>query len=163
MTIADNFSNSNPNVIARLEELANQPIPTHVVDLTDYQATDRLFQETQPDAVIHFAGLKAVGESVEQPTRYYRNNLDSALAVVHAMLRHNVTNIVFSSSATVYGPRAPVPYQEDCRPLEATNPYGQTKVMIERILTDTAAANPGWNTWSSSGAQSPDLANGALP
>ena len=99
-----------------------------------------------------------MGESTEQPTRYYRNNLDSALAVVEAMQAHNVKNIVFSSSATVYGPRAPVPYQEDYQPLEATNPYGETKIMIERILTDTAAANPGWNTWSSSGAQSPDLA-----
>jgi len=145
VTIVDSYINSSPKSVARLEELSGQHIPVIELDLTDYAGTDKLFADNQFDAVIHFAGLKAVGESVEKPLLYYRNNLDSALSVIAAMQNHGVNKLVFSSSATVYGEKAPSPYREDGDTvLEATNPYGQTKVMIERILEDTAAANPGW-------------------
>ena len=145
VVIADSFVNSSPKVINRLEKLAGRQIPVMEIDLTDYTLTDQMFQVLKPDAVIHFAGLKAVGESVEKPVLYYRNNLDSALSVITAMQNHGTKNFVFSSSATVYGEKAPVPYREDGDTvLEATNPYGQTKVIIERILEDTAKANPGW-------------------
>lgn len=145
VVIADSFANSSPKVISRLEKLAGKSIPVKEIDLTDYQLTDQLFQEVMPDALVHFAGLKAVGESVEKPLLYYRNNLDSALSVINAMQNHGVKKLVFSSSATVYGEKAPVPYREDGDTvLEATNPYGQTKVIIERILADAAKANPGW-------------------
>jgi UDP-glucose 4-epimerase len=142
--IADNFSNSKPSVLPRIEELAGRSITLHEVDLTDTAATDGLFAAGEFDAVIHFAGFKAVGESVAKPALYYRNNIDSTLSVLDAMVRHGVSRFVFSSSATVYGEKAPVPYREDWEFLEATNPYGQTKVMIERILTDVAAVNEGW-------------------
>lgn len=145
VVIADSFMNSSPSVIPRLEKLSGKSIPVVNIDLANYVLTDQLFANDHFDAVIHFAGLKAVGESVEQPVKYYRNNLDSALSVISAMENHGVKKLVFSSSATVYGEKAPVPYREDGDTvLEATNPYGQTKVIIERILQDAAAANPGW-------------------
>ena len=147
--IADNFSNSKPTVLPRLEELAGKRLEFRKVDFTVQAQVDALFAEALEaanpiDAVIHFAGYKAVGESVAKPTMYYRNNLDSTLCLLDAMLSHGVSRFVFSSSATVYGERAPVPYREDWEFLESTNPYGQTKVMIERILTDVANVNPGW-------------------
>jgi UDP-glucose 4-epimerase len=144
VVVVDNYSNSKPTVLPRLERLAGRDIPLHEVDLTDAAATDALFAAEPVDAVIHFAGFKAVGESVAKPAAYYRNNIDSTLSVVEAMLRHGVTRFVFSSSATVYGEKAPVPYSETWEFLESTNPYGQTKVMIERILSDVAAVNDGW-------------------
>ena len=144
IVIADSLVNSSAEAVRRLETLSGQSIPFYELDLTDYAATELLFREQRFNAVVHFAGLKAVGESVAEPLRYYRNNIDATLSVLAAMQRHDVHNFVFSSSATVYGDRAPVPYQEDWPHLEATNPYGQTKVMIERILTDVAAINPGW-------------------
>jgi UDP-glucose 4-epimerase len=142
--IVDSFVNAKPTVPARLEELAGRPIPVHRVDLTDAAATERLFAEQTFDAVIHFAALKAVGESVAKPLEYYRNNLDSTMSVLEAMRAHDVRRFVFSSSATVYGDRAPAPYAEDHEPLESASPYGQTKVMLERVLTDVAAAQGGW-------------------
>jgi len=145
VTIVDSFANSSPKVIARLEKLANKTIKVHQFDLSDYDRTLELFQSEPFDAVIHFAGLKAVGESVAKPDLYYRNNIDSTLAVINAMLKTGVKNIIFSSSATVYGEHTPIPFKEDTEyHLEAINPYGQTKVMIERILSDVAKANPGW-------------------
>jgi len=145
VVIADSFVNSKPSVIHRLEQLSGQKLDLEVIDLCDVERTRELFAKqaengTPFDAVIHFAGLKAVGESVEKPLLYYRNNIDSTLSVLAAMQEFNVGKFVFSSSATVYGERAPVPYREDWEFLEATNPYGQTKVIIERILTDVAAA-----------------------
>ncbi|MDR2723158.1 MAG: UDP-glucose 4-epimerase GalE [Cellulomonadaceae bacterium] len=140
VVIADSFINSKRTVLPRLEAIAGRSIPLHDIDLTDAAATDRLFADGNFDAVIHFAGLKAVGESVQKPIEYYRNNIDSTLSVVEAMKKHGVGKFVFSSSATVYGEKAPVPYREDFEYLQSSNPYGQTKVMIERILTDTAAA-----------------------
>jgi len=145
VVIVDSFINSSRSSIARVEALAGTKIPVIDLDLADYEATDKLFAANKYDAVIHFAGLKAVGESVAKPVLYYRNNLDSALSVISAMEKHGVKKLVFSSSATVYGEKAPVPYQETTDTvLEATNPYGQTKVMIERIAADAANANPGW-------------------
>ncbi|MDR2702917.1 MAG: UDP-glucose 4-epimerase GalE [Cellulomonadaceae bacterium] len=145
ITIVDSFVNSSPAVLARLAELSGCEIKFHEFDLTDYQKTLELFQAEPFDAVIHFAGLKAVGESVEKPDLYYHNNIASALSVINAMLKTGVNKLVFSSSATVYGEHTPVPYKEDSGyHLEATNPYGQTKVIIERILNDAANANPGW-------------------
>ncbi|GAB2461826.1 UDP-glucose 4-epimerase GalE [Xylanimonas ulmi] len=144
VVVVDSFANAKPAVVGRLEELSGLPIPVHRFDLTDAERTDALFEAEHFDAVIHFAGLKAVGESVAKPALYYRNNVDSTLSLVEAMARHDVRRFVFSSSATVYGEKAPVPYREDWEYLESTNPYGQTKVMIERILTDVAAVNPAW-------------------
>lgn len=141
VVVVDNFSNAKPSVMARLEALAGQPIEVHGFDLTDRDKTEHLFATEQFDAVIHFAGFKAVGESVQKPLEYYENNLDSTFSLVRAMQRHGVKKLVFSSSATVYGEDAPVPMKEDF-PTSATNPYGWTKVMIEQILRDVAVADP---------------------
>jgi UDP-glucose 4-epimerase len=139
--IVDDFSHSKHAVIPRLEALAGRPIEVAEVDLTDREATEALVAAGSFDAVIHFAGLKAVGESVEQPLEYYRVNLGSTLSLLSAMSRHGVHVIVFSSSATVYGEHAPVPMKEDL-PTSATSPYGWTKVMQEQILRDAAVADP---------------------
>lgn len=143
VVVVDDFSNSKPTVFNRLESLSGKHIPMHSINLTDRDKTDQIFSETEVDAVIHFAGLKAVGESVEKPLEYYENNLDSTFSLVRAMRRHGVRNLVFSSSATVYGPSAPLPYSEEWWPLEATNPYGWTKVMNEQVLRDVAPTMPG--------------------
>lgn len=143
VVIADDFSNAKPSVIARLESLARQRIDVHRIDLTDHAATASLFAAEQFEAVIHFAGFKAVGESVAQPLSYYRNNLDSTLSVLEAMNAHGVRTFVFSSSATVYGDN-PVRERTEDMPTTATSPYGWTKVMIEQILADVAAADPSW-------------------
>lgn len=142
--IADDFANSSPAVLPRLEQICGRSVPFHEIDLTDKAATSALVAQAEPDAVIHFAGYKAVGESVEKPLRYYANNLDSTFSLLEAMTEHGVKNLVFSSSATVYGPDAPLPYHEDYAPLRATNPYGWTKAMIEQVITDVAAATPGF-------------------
>ena len=141
--IVDNFSNAKPAVIHRLESITGVKLPVHAFDLRDADRTDHLFAHEQIDAVIHFAGLKAVGESMEQPLAYYENNLGSTFSLVRAMARHDITKLVFSSSATVYGHNAPVPMKEDF-PTSATNPYGWTKVMVEQILRDVAVAQPSW-------------------
>ena len=141
--IVDNFSNAKPTVINRLESITGERLPVHEFDLRDADRTEHLFAQEQIDAVIHFAGYKAVGESVEKPLEYYDNNLGSTFALIRAMARHTVTKLVFSSSATVYGESAPVPMKEDF-PTSATNPYGWTKVMIEQILRDVAVAQPSW-------------------
>jgi len=141
--IVDNFANSKPTVINRLEKITGEHLLVHAFDLRDADKTEDLFARERIDAVIHFAGHKAVGESVQKPLEYYENNLDSTLVLAGAMARHAVTKLVFSSSATVYGANAPVPMTEDL-PTSATNPYGWTKVMIEQILRDVAAAQPEW-------------------
>ncbi|GAA1985676.1 UDP-glucose 4-epimerase GalE [Isoptericola halotolerans] len=143
VVVVDDFSNAKPTVIGRLESLSGTHVPVHAIDLTDAEKTELLFAHESFDAVIHFAGLKAVGESVAKPLEYYRNNLDSTLSLLEAMRRHDVPRLVFSSSATVYGEHAPVPYQEDYEHLSSSSPYGQTKVMIERIMSDVAAATDG--------------------
>ena len=140
VVIVDNFSNSRPMVIARLESLTGTHIPVHSFDLCDHDKTERLFAAEGFDAVIHFAGFKAVGESVEKPLDYYENNLVSTFSLVRAMQRHDVDKLVFSSSATVYGTDQAGATED--RATFATNPYGWTKVMQEQILTDVAAASP---------------------
>ena len=141
--VVDDFSNASPAVVPRLEELAGRPIPVHRFSLVDRAATQGLFDAERIDAAIHFAGFKAVGESVAKPLDYYRNNIESTVSLVEAMAAHDVRTLVFSSSATVYGAQAQPPFAEDL-PTSATNPYGWTKVMIEQILRDVAAADPRW-------------------
>ncbi|APZ35044.1 UDP-glucose 4-epimerase GalE [Microbacterium aurum] len=143
--IVDSFINSSPVVIDRIEQITGRRPSLHAIDLTDRGDTDRAVSEAAPDAVIHFAGLKAVGESVSEPLRYYRNNIVSTLNLVDAMESAGVRRLVFSSSATVYGDRRVPPFREDADLLEATNPYGQTKVMIERILSDLSRAAANWD------------------
>ncbi len=140
--IVDNFANSKPTVVNRLESLTGAHLPVHSFDLRDVDKTEHLFAHEPVDAVIHFAGLKAVGESVQLPLEYYENNLESTFSLVRAMRRHGVDKLVFSSSATVYGENEP-PFTEDLA-TSATSPYGWTKVMIEQILRDVAAADPSW-------------------
>jgi len=142
VTVVDNLSNSSEEVIRRVEKITGTPIPLHAFDVQDTEKLDALFSQNSFDAVIHFAGLKAVGESVEQPLLYYRTNIDASLALLEVMEKHGVRKLVFSSSATVYG-SAPIPYTEDYPAGQGiTNPYGQTKYMIEQIMRDTAAARP---------------------
>lgn len=140
--IVDNFANSKPAVVNRLEALTGQHLPVHAFDLCDHDKTEHLFATEPIDAVIHFAGLKAVGESVEQPLEYYENNLGSTFSLVRAMRRHHVSKLVFSSSATVYGLHQEAATED--QPTSATNPYGWTKVMQEQVLRDVAAADPSW-------------------
>ncbi|MDI9259169.1 UDP-glucose 4-epimerase GalE [Alicyclobacillus sendaiensis] len=135
----DNFANSKPEALRRVAEITGTSFPVHSVDMLDAKALDDVFRTYEFQAVIHFAGLKAVGESVAQPLRYYRNNLGSTLNLLESMLRHGVKKIVFSSSATVYGASNEMPLKEDM-PIAPVNPYGQTKAMIEQILRDVAAA-----------------------
>ncbi len=139
--IADNFINSKPESIRRLHELTDKAFDFEECELTDAAACDRLFSKRRIDGVIHFAGLKAVGESVEKPYEYYRNNLVSTLNLLGSMKKYDVTRFVFSSSATVYGDPVSVPIREDFA-LSVTNPYGRTKLMIEDMLRDIAKAEP---------------------
>ena len=141
VVIADNFVNSKPAALDRLRTLANRAFDFEEVDLTNASATEALFTKYQIDAVIHFAGLKAVGESVQLPLEYYRNNLTSTFNLLISMQKHGVEKFVFSSSATVYGDPVSVPIREDFA-LSATNPYGRTKLMIEDMLRDVSIAQP---------------------
>ena len=141
---ADNLSNSKMEAITRAEELTGRDIRFYLADMCDRDAVHKIFGNESIDGVIHFAGYKAVGESVSKPLAYYENNLISALVVLDEMQRAGVRNFVFSSSATVYGDPHTVPIQEDF-PLSASNPYGQTKLMIETILRDACRANPQLN------------------
>ena len=143
VVVVDSFANAKPTVVGRLEALIGRPLDVRSFDLTDHDKTEHLFAHEPFDAVIHFAGFKAVGESVAKPLEYYENNLGSTFSLVRAMRRHGVRMLVFSSSATVYGKDAPVPMHEDF-PTSATNPYGWTKVMQEQVLRDVAAADPTW-------------------
>ncbi len=142
--VLDSFANSSPEAVRRVERLAGATVPVHEVDLRDEAAVTAVFDGAGFDSVIHFAGLKAVGESVEIPLDYYGNNLEGTLALLRAMKAGGCRQLVFSSSATVYGDHAPVPYVESYEPLAAASPYGRTKVMIEHILEDLAAADPAW-------------------
>lgn len=139
--IADNFSNSCPEAVARVEEITGRKIPLYEADVCDKTAVEKIFSKNKIDAVIHFAGLKAVGESCEKPIEYYRNNIDSTLTLLESMKKHGVNNFIFSSSATVYGTPETVPLVETMPTGSPTNPYGWTKLMMEQILTDTANAN----------------------
>ena len=143
--IADNYVNSSPKVLDRIRTITGKEFRAYEVDLCDKEALRRVFVENPGiDSAIHFAGLKAVGESVLQPERYYRNNLLSTLNLVSLMSEYGAKRIVFSSSATVYGKPKSVPIREDF-PLSTTNPYGETKLMIERILKDVWVADSDWS------------------
>lgn len=143
VVVVDNLSNSSVESLRRVEEITGQSIPFHKFDLRDHQRLSELFKSEKIDAVIHFAGLKAVGESVEKALLYYKNNLESTLVLLDVMQEFDVKKLVFSSSATVYGDPAKLPVTEDM-PLSATNPYGQTKLMIEQMLRDISATNQDW-------------------
>jgi UDP-glucose 4-epimerase len=146
VTVVDNLSNSSRESLNRVEELTGKKISFFEVDLLDRAGLDGVFSESQEkiDAVIHFAGKKAVGESVEKPLLYYHNNITGTLVLCEVMAAHGVKNIIFSSSATVYGDPATVPITEDF-PLSCTNPYGRTKLMVEEILGDIYTADKDWN------------------
>lgn len=142
--IVDNLSNSSTKVLSRIETITGT-CPTFIeADICDAQAMDTLFTEHSIDAVIHFAGLKAVGESNEIPLSYYHNNVSGSIVLFQVMAKHNVKRLVFSSSATVYGENNVSPLDESM-PISATNPYGQTKLMIEHILMDLAQSDPSWS------------------
>ena len=145
VVIADNFVNSKPVVLDRIRQISGKDFKFYNVDLCDKTALEVVFASEKIDSAIHFAGLKAVGESVSIPLRYYQNNLISTLNLCELMAKYNCKNIVFSSSATVYGKPASVPIKEDF-PNSATNPYGETKLMIEHILKDLYRADSEWNT-----------------
>ena len=144
LVVVDNLSNSKEEAIRRVRELAPGTLEFHPVDLLDRAALDAVFARAPVDAVIHFAGLKAVGESVEIPLRYYHNNLTGTLILCEVMAQHGVKRLVFSSSATVYGDPARVPITEEF-PVSATNPYGRSKLMIEEILRDLHLSDPSWS------------------
>lgn len=143
VVIVDNLVNSKANVLDSLEQITAKRPLFYYGDLRDGALLEQIFQKHEIDAVIHFAGLKAVGESVQKPLEYYDNNLGGTLALLECMKKHGCKRIVFSSSATVYGMYNAVPFREDM-PTSATNPYGQTKVMIEQMLRDLFAADAGW-------------------
>lgn len=144
--IADNFCNSNPTVIEKIKELSGKEkeIVCYEVDVRDFDKMDEIFKNHKIDSIIHFAGLKAVGESVEKPIEYYNNNLISTLTLFDLMKKYDVKNFVFSSSATVYGDPHKCPILEDF-PLSVTNPYGRTKLMIEEMLKDIAKVDDSMN------------------
>ena len=143
VTVVDNLDNSSEESLARVKKLTEKDVTFHKVDLLDRESLDQVFAQKPVDAVIHFAGLKAVGESVSIPLHYYHNNITGTLILLEVMKQHNCFNIVFSSSATVYGDPHAVPITEDF-PLQATNPYGRTKLFIEEILRDLCTSDEQW-------------------
>ena len=141
--VVDNLSNSSPEALKRVEKITGAKIPFHKLDLRNEEELEKVFAEHKFDAIIHFAGLKAVGESVKKPLEYYSNNIDSTLSTLKLALQYKVPKFIFSSSATVYGTPEELPLKETSRTgVGITNPYGQTKYMIEQILQDVVAANP---------------------
>jgi len=140
--LVDDLSNAKADVIDRIETITGKRPVLYVTDCKNTQDLRKIFSENRIDAVIHFAAFKAVGESVKKPLMYYRNNLDSAMALLEVMEEFDCKKFVFSSSATVYGPNNPYPYKEEMKAIESSSPYGWTKVMIERILTDYCTAHP---------------------
>lgn len=144
VVVVDNLCNSNIEAIKRVEKITNRRIKFYENDLLDRKMVEKIFQEEKISYVIHFAGLKAVGESVNLPLEYYWNNITGTLVLLNAMKQNHVKKIIFSSSATVYGNPDTVPIREDF-PLTVTNPYGRTKLMLEEILTDLHTADPEWS------------------
>lgn len=144
VVVVDDFSNSHPTVLDRIKELTGKTFPFYELNLLDKAPLKEVFEENEIEAVIHFAGFKAVGESVAKPLKYYHNNITGTLILLEVMQEFDVKNIVFSSSATVYGMDNQAPFTEDL-PTSATNPYGKTKVFIEHILSDVAAADEEWS------------------
>lgn len=145
VVIADNLSNSSERSIENIKKITGEDIPFYKTDVCDALELEKVFESHDIDAVIHFAGLKAVGESVSNPLKYYRNNIDSTLSLCEVMSKHGVKKLVFSSSATVYGDSTDLPLKESSRVgVGITNPYGQTKYMIEQILKDLVVSDPAW-------------------
>lgn len=142
--IVDDLSNSSIKVLDNLNKIVQKNIPFYEGDIKDYNFVDNIFIENKIDAVIHFAGYKAVGESVDMPLKYYRNNIDTTLTLLEVMASHQIYNFIFSSSATVYGKQDEFPIKENAS-LSTTNPYGTTKLFIERILNDLYISNNNWN------------------
>ena len=145
VVVVDNLYNSSEKALERVEEITGKKLKFYQADLLDREAVKRIFDQESIQAVIHFAGLKAVGESVQKPLEYYHNNITGTLILCDEMRNHGVKNIVLSSSATVYGDPAQIPITEKCPKGEITNPYGRTKGMLEQILTDFHTADPEWN------------------
>ena len=145
VVVVDNLSNSSRKSLERVEMITGKAVPFYQVDILDRENLNRVFEKEKIDTCIHFAGLKAVGESVRKPWEYYENNIGGTLTLVDVMRQHGVKNIIFSSSATVYGDPETVPITEDCPKGKCTNPYGWTKSMLEQILTDIQKADPEWN------------------
>ncbi len=142
--IADNLCNSKAETVDKIKQITNREVTFYQIDVTEAEAVERIFSKHKLDGVIHFAGLKAVGESVEKPLAYYYNNLVSTMVVAQACQKYGVTKFIFSSSATVYGENK-VPFEENMPLLPTTNPYGETKAVSERILSDIAKADPGFS------------------
>lgn len=146
IVVVDNFSNSKPEALSRIKKITGKDFKFYEADLLDIDKMNAIFDENGDiEAVIHFAGFKAVGESVRKPVEYYHNNITGTLMLIEAMRSHNVKKIVFSSSATVYGVNNPVPYVETMPTNASTNPYGYTKVMIEQILKDVCVSDSEWS------------------
>ncbi len=145
VVVLDNLSNSSVKSLERVEKITGKKVPFYEADILDRDALNDIFDKESIDAVIHFAGLKAVGESVAKPWEYYTNNIAGTLILVDVMRQHGVKNMIFSSSATIYGDPAFVPITEECPKGICTNPYGWTKSMLEQILSDMQKADPEWN------------------
>lgn len=145
VVVVDNLYNSSEKSLERVKEITGKDLTFYQADILDKDALDKIFGQEKVDCVIHFAGLKAVGESVQKPLEYYKNNITGTLILCEVMREHNVKNIIFSSSATVYGDPAFIPITEECPKGTPTNPYGWTKSMIEQILTDFHTADSEWN------------------
>jgi len=145
VVVCDNLCNSSKKSLERVEEITGKCVKFYLADILDAAALTKIFEENQIESVIHFAGLKAVGESVAKPLAYYHNNITGTLVLVDVMRKFGVKNIIFSSSATVYGDPAFIPITEECPKGQCTNPYGWTKSMLEQILSDIQKADPEWN------------------
>ena len=145
VVVLDNLSNASEKSLERVSKITGKPVKFYKADILDRDALNEVFDKEDIDSCIHFAGLKAVGESVAKPWEYYENNIAGTLTLVDVMRKHNVKNIIFSSSATVYGDPAIIPITEECPKGTCTNPYGWTKWMLEQILTDIQKADPEWN------------------
>ena len=145
VVVVDNLVNSNPEALRRVGKIIGKEVPFYEADVRDEVALNKIFDENKIDAVIHFAGLKAVGESVAKPLEYYHNNMTGTFILMDVMRNHGCKNIIFSSSATVYGDPAQIPITEECPKGHCTNPYGQTKSMLEQVMIDVQKADPEWN------------------
>ncbi len=145
VVIVDNLDNSNSKAVDRIEQITGREVTFYEKDIRDKEAMHEIFALEKPKCVIHFAGLKAVGESVQKPLEYYENNINGTLVMLDAMRKNGCKNIIFSSSATVYGDPAFIPITEECPKGSPTNPYGWTKSMLEQILTDLHTSDPEWN------------------
>ena len=145
VVVMDNLYNASAKALDRVQQITGKTLTFYEADMLDQPAMDKIFEAEKPDAVIHFAGYKAVGESVVKPIEYYHNNMTGTLLLCDTMRKHGVKNIIFSSSATIYGDPAFIPITEECPKGTCTNPYGWTKWMLEQILTDLHTADPEWN------------------